>query len=466
MPDRLRSVVFPAVLVLILTFSLAPSSGAQARAVPPVAQKPAVSAETLDKLFADATSGDWEKGQPAVEQIRKLDAGSQRQLMPRFLKLLDSDDQSFGPVMALAAIGTPALPDLIRMAQSGPGFTQRNAIWALGEIGPKAKSAIPTLLAVAKTMDAKLRGWMIGALGKIGPAAPGAPTTAQTLVLLMAAMNENVNGCESALGNYGAPAVPGLRKVLQGPGDIKIQTHAINALKTMEAPAAPAVPELMAAVKNPQLREIAILALGAIGPGAKPAIPVLKSVIRMDPEYWTAPPPARFQEDRPRQYAMGSLAKIGVEPEFLIQALKDDAPGAQDALGHAGVAAVPALCGIIRDPSTPVTLRNAVVRVFTAMGRPAAPAVPDLIFLLRDNNARIIAIYALGAIGPDAKDAVPALIAIVKYERPKDPRSKTPTTDALIDISDQFAAADALEEIGTPEALAAVKEYKAKNNLK
>jgi hypothetical protein len=163
---------------------------------------------------------------------------------------------------------------------------------------------------------------------------------------------------------------------------------------------------------------------------------------------------------------MGSLAKIGVEPEFLIQALKDDAPGAQDALGHAGVAAVPALCGIIRDPSTPVTLRNAVVRVFTAMGRPAAPAVPDLIFLLRDNNARIIAIYALGAIGPDAKDAVPALIAIVKYERPKDPRSKTPTTDALIDISDQFAAADALEEIGTPEALAAVKEYKAKNNLK
>ncbi len=57
-------------------------------------------------------------------------------------------------------------------------------------------------------------------------------------------------------------------------------------------------------------------------------------------------------------------------------------------------------------------------------------------------------------------DAVPALRAFLQG---KIPGSATPTTAALVDISDQFLAVDALESIGTPEALAAVKEYKAKS---
>ena len=67
----------------------------------------------------------------------------------------------------------------------------------------------------------------------------------------MAALNNNLSGCENALGDYGAPAVPGLRKILQTSTDSQQRMHAIAALSQMKAPAAPATPELTAAIENP-----------------------------------------------------------------------------------------------------------------------------------------------------------------------------------------------------------------------
>ena len=63
-----------------------------------------------------------------------------------------------------------------------------------------------------------------------------------------------------------------------------------------------------------------------------------------------------------------------------------------------------------------------------------------------DSDVRSIAAVTLGEMGPEAKDAVPALIQLLQ--------------DQSSDV--RLNAAVALKNIGTPEALKAVKEYQSR----
>jgi HEAT repeat protein len=57
---------------------------------------------------------------------------------------------------ALAAIGKPAVPDLIRLLKSGDTNVRSRSAWALGKIGPDAKEAIPALTQAAKDPEASV----------------------------------------------------------------------------------------------------------------------------------------------------------------------------------------------------------------------------------------------------------------------------------------------------------------------
>ena len=499
---RSRALVFVSILLLFAFFFVQPVLSQTHK--PPAAPKPGVSDAELDKLYTDVTTGEWDQAaHPAVKKIATLDAASKAKLVPRFMKMLDSEDHAWAVEEALGAIGAPALPELLKAAQNETGARQQNAVGAIGKIEPKAKSAIPVLIKLSKTTDKDLRGWVISTLGKIGPAGPGAPTTPQVVEIMMAALNDDVAGCDSVLAQYGAPVVPGLRKILQTSTDVKLQGRAAKALMFMGPPAAPAVPELMVAAKNPELRETAIYALVKIGPAAKSAAPMLKKVVMKDPEYWSAPK-GKYAEDRPRKYAMSALAVIGTDNDFLIQAAKDGAPGAEEALSKVGPPIVPVMrtflngsdpamkkialsvldgIGPKAEPALPEIIqamadkecRLFAISALMKIGPASKPAVPALINALHDENQRFQAMLALEAIGPGAKDAVPYLIDILQGKpeftnAPPPPGYKYKYGEKLgelgrmmANVMDQDGAKDALTKIGTPEALAAVKEFEEKH---
>ena len=94
-------------------------------------------------------------------------------------------------------------------------------------------------------------------------------------------------------------------------------------------------------------------------------------------------------------------------------------------------------------------VRMLAAMALSAVGEGTKDAVPALIQALQDQDVsvRYYAAYALGKIGQDAKDAVPALIQALQNDH---------------NIRGRDSATIALEKIGTPEALKAVKEYQSR----
>jgi len=94
-------------------------------------------------------------------------------------------------------------------------------------------------------------------------------------------------------------------------------------------------------------------------------------------------------------------------------------------------------------------VRMLAAMALSAVGEGTKDAVPALIQAVQDQDVsvRYYAAYALGKIGQDAKDAVPALIQALQNDH---------------NIRGRDSATIALEKIGTPEALKAVKEYQSR----
>ncbi|MBM3242164.1 HEAT repeat domain-containing protein [Candidatus Poribacteria bacterium] len=141
--------------------------------------------------------------------------------------------------------------------------------------------------------------------------------------------------------------------------------------------------------------------------------------------------------------ALGQIGDSAAVPA-LIAALNDEAwevrANATVALGKMGQTVVPALIAALKDQDAPVR-RNAA-RALGDIGDPTA--VPALIEILNDEDGEVrgSAAVALGEMGPVA---VPALAAALKDENE--------AVGAM--------ATWALQLIGTPEALRAVKENEA-----
>jgi HEAT repeat protein len=207
----------------------------------------------------------------------------------------------------------------------------------------------------------------------------------------------------------GKPAVAVLMAIAFGDSGPRSQAQALL-VSHGEAAVAPLI-KIVKKATNEDRRQAALV-LGAIGPKAKPAVDTLVRLLDDDDELVREAGMTALEQLGPQAAeAVPDLTLIlegkgrTAEGPWLVKAAR-----VLGKIGPSAHAAVPALSVCLVDRHIWV-VREACL-VLGGMGKDAAPAVPNLINVLKNREpARDAAAHALGSIGPAAKQAVPTLIA-------------------------------------------------------
>jgi HEAT repeat protein len=218
-------------------------------------------------------------------------------------------------------MGPDALPALTAMLTHNDKYVRRNAVWAMGKLGPIARVALRDLCQVLKDSD---------------------PRTA--------------SGAAQALGNMGADgaeAVPQLAEAMRGTNIVLCRLAA----KALSQIGPPALATLIAHLQHsdPFVRGESALALGWMGPSARSAVPFLAKVVRgprafderpasskkpsdsvfsgtATPTALPTPDASGSAEDNCRVYAAQALGRIGPAAARAVSDLQDAAHNGSTAL--------------------------------------------------------------------------------------------------------------------------------------
>jgi HEAT repeat protein len=356
-----------------------------------------------------------------------------------WIKLLESDN----PALRLAATRSlgdmgpeakPAVPSLIKKLDERDAFIRSAAAYSLGQIGPDAARAIPAMVRALKTSSYFHQGIIGPSIGKIGAPAvpalidltrdaddsmrweatrairligPAASAAEARLIELLSDEKRSVRvEAAFALWKLAArrQAVDVLGQCLEDPDEFARLTAAVH-LAEIGPDAEPALPALIRALadQSPPVPGAAARALGKIGPRAKAAVPALLQ-----------------SSFRPGQGSAVADSAKGIGPEAvpaLIVGLDDPAVRATAAeslgkLGTGASAAVPRLRALVNN--APGKERHVLALALWRIIRDPG-AVPVLIDLVRKDEfvVRLWAFDALAEIGPAAKDTIPTLTAML-----------------------------------------------------
>ncbi len=184
-----------------------------------------------------------------------------KSVVPRVVRSLNDPKRRIYALRVLGRLGPQAAEAAEAVQQvlesATDAETQREAIYALGNIGKASAKAVPLLIKFLNGSSDELRNAAIFALGGIGPDADEA--TAELLDLV-----------ESASGFTKQAAVWALVRI--HPDNDKITQYALD--------------HLIAALgdQRPQVRALMAAALGDIGPAAQKALPQLRKLATSDPD--------------------------------------------------------------------------------------------------------------------------------------------------------------------------------------
>jgi len=395
----------------------------------------------------------------AISSLGRFDASSD-QVVATVSAALD-DTAALVVRSAAQALGSLQGPErtvalLAPRLRAENGRTRANAISALIGLvswGPEARNAVrtllPGLLTALEDRDAPVRAAAARCLASLGEGERAVPT----LIALLdqansAAMIEAIN----VLGMIGPEkirpkvreATDALVRALSDPY-WRTRSNAATALGNMGPAAREAVPALTRALQDTaNVQWSAAKALGAIGPAAREAVPTLVNVLGSGDWHF-------------RSQVISALGQIG-EPDLavapLIAALRDPEPpvrrGAAEALGKLGSAAreaLPALGTAAKGDDRAV--RRAAEAARVQIGSPRVEGA-DLLAGLRSRDAaqRLEAMEALGAAGPEAAYAVPELVRIVQDREARELRIVAAVT-ALRNDHESRDAQTAIAELVT-----------------
>ena len=355
---------------------------------------------TVEPLIAALKDRDWSVRHRTAQALGQLE--DVRAVEPLITALKDSDWRvRQGAAQALGQLGdAPAVEPLVITLKDSDWRVRQGAAQALGQLGDAR--AVEPLIAALKDRDSNVRQGAAQALGQLGDARAVEP--------LITALKDS---------------------------DWRVRQGAAQALGQLRD--VRAVEPLIAALKDrdSNVRQGAAQAMGQLGDvrAVEPLIAALKD------RDWSM-----------RHRAAQALGQLGDARavEILVTALQDRnsdvRQGAAQALGQLGDArAVEPLVTALKDRNWSVWHRAA--QALRQLGD--ARAVETLVTALKDDSssARHRAAQALGQLG-DAR-AVEPLITALKDNEKKDIRQR---------------AAEALRQIGTPEALAALCEYEGKSD--
>ncbi|MCW3056022.1 MAG: repeat-containing protein, partial [Chthonomonadales bacterium] len=283
------------------------------------------------------------------------------------------------PSMHAQAGQTPLLKSDLANLKSKDAQTRVLGAISLGELGPKATSAVPALLVVLKDKNAEVRCAAADALGQIGT---------QPAIVLPALIEgftekdeENMVHFSAAVAKYAEKTPGALSRVQAALKDRSLRYGAAVSLGVMGKSAGPALPEVLALMQDPNLkvRTACAEALGAIGAPVEKIVPALVTALK-DPS---------------------------AEVRF----------GAADALSSIGTpasAALPGLVAALKDKDSDVRVYASLA--ITKMATKAEFAIPHLVEALQDDTVkvRLNAEYALGLIGAPSAPILPALLTALK----------------------------------------------------
>jgi len=437
-----------------------PARAAAARALRSFGEHARAAVPELVEALKDRS---WQVRLAAIEALEQVDVAERRSAHAVGALLTDSERivrRAAG--QALLKMGHEAvIPGCVKALGHKRVTARTSAAEVLAKIGPKAKPALPTLIAATDVWKLPPPGWMSGdhsiallllikrcceAIASVGPT--GADAVPQLIEImeknsqycgdrarlplrpsfalafgslgkdgaatdaLLAALdskNPNVRLCAiESLGAIGPPAagaVPKLLELANAPGSSEVVIGALGKIGAGAVAAVPLLIERLEAISH-RGRESAAEALGRIGPGATSAIPALCSAVR-DPVADV------------RWYALHALESIGSESKEALAAVRWALH--EDRHIYIRGAAVDALVGWGADRALPVLreglgakrwgTRAASAEGLARLGKKAGLAVPGLRKALadEDRDVRRAAAEALGKIGAPAKGAASGL---------------------------------------------------------
>ncbi|HWA16934.1 MAG TPA: HEAT repeat domain-containing protein [Gemmatimonadales bacterium] len=314
---------------------------------------------------------------------------------------------------------------------------RREAVKAIGALGPGARSAVPVLIRATRDENSEVRYWAVDALRRIGPAASDA---APALVVVMAEDERATQlSARRSLEMMGTAAIPSLVPLLESP-DPWVRASAAEVLGGIGGERSEVIRGLASLLKDDSLwvRSSAAWGLGRIGrparQAAKPLQEALAEELRRDPSLADATQRVRVENLVYAIGRMGDASKNAVPSLMSVLFDGSDSLRISAALALAGVGKSSAqpLGAAVRS-GRPDAVRLEAAHALRLLGPQGKGAVKDLVKALESTDelegGRDLLIATADALGAMGKNAKPALSALEQQRK----RSATPDAVAALD---------------------------------